>query len=74
MEHDKTEKNEQDKSWHNKKDEEPNEQEFCRLPDPKNGKMLPHLKYSSECSDFFIFFLHIFAMSLMIFACFDLQH
>lgn len=39
MEHDKTEKNEQtqDKSWHSKKDEEPNEQESIHLS-PKFGR------------------------------------
>ena len=46
---------------------------LCRLPDSQNGKMLPHVKYSSKRSDFADFML-TFAMSLMIFACLDLQH
>ena len=34
-------------------------QEFCRLPDLQNGKMLPYVKYFSECSDFFNFFAYL---------------
>lgn len=42
MEHDKTEKNEQaqDKSWHSKKDEEPNEQESIHLSSKFGRKVI----------------------------------
>lgn len=40
MEHDKTEKNEQDKSWHSKKDEEPNEQGSIHLSSKFGRKVI----------------------------------
>ena len=39
----------------------------------KTGKMRPHVKYSLK-GEIFLDFMLTFAMSLMIFACLDLQH
>ena len=51
----------------------PNSQNFVDYQTHKTEKMLTHVKFSSKSNDYLKFLL-IFAMSLMIFACIDLQH